>query len=332
MIVSVVIPFKNTLDRLERLLQALAQQTYPHNMIDVIIVDDASSEPVSSYMDSSLTDFRELVVLRHEASKGRAASRNAGAFIAKGDLLVFLDSDDLPTPNYILELVRAIQKCNQRCIIRANIRVHPDLITKKNYARYQDSRYIGGRIEAGKFGYDPNDLPPKFVSTNSLALLRKHFVELGGFDEDFRAYGGEDEEFGMRAWTRGFRIVYAQDALIYDFDDRMSLDRLCRRIPEYIQVSLPMLLAKCPTYVAHSLYAQITLGNTLRSRLIRAVSLGLGVIGADAILKCWLRLFDSCTWLRIPSSIYDIVLAVEVAKAACLGSRINRYPSGGIHQ
>lgn len=95
--VSVVIITKDELPRLRLCLLALARQTVHWGSdAEVIVVDDGSAVPLCS------TDLRGVPLgprlCRHETSRGRSAARNAGASLAKGRRLLFLDGDVLLSP------------------------------------------------------------------------------------------------------------------------------------------------------------------------------------------------------------------------------------------
>ncbi len=99
---SVVIRTKDEADRLRLTLQSLARQA-PR---DVVVVDDGSSDHTSVV----LADFDgklPLKVLRHPIARGRCAASNAGAAVAEGDILFFLDGDTVAGPDCLVRHVDA---------------------------------------------------------------------------------------------------------------------------------------------------------------------------------------------------------------------------------
>lgn len=89
--VTVVIPTRNRHELLERALQSAFAQDLPIH--EVIVVDEASEAPVDL--------GGEAIVVRHNQPKGPAAARNAGALRATGDVVAFLDDDDLWLPEKV---------------------------------------------------------------------------------------------------------------------------------------------------------------------------------------------------------------------------------------
>ena len=86
-LVSVVIPVFNRRDVLRRAIASVRAQTLQD--YELIVVDDGSTEPVADVLDQP-----NARLLRHDANRGAAASRNTGAQAAKGRYFAFLDSDD----------------------------------------------------------------------------------------------------------------------------------------------------------------------------------------------------------------------------------------------
>ena len=91
--VSAIIPAYNSEDTIERALTSVYAQTYP-NIIDVIVVDDGSSDGTAEVVKAKFPDVR--YVYQENAGPGRA--RNHGASLARGDYIAFLDADDAWLP------------------------------------------------------------------------------------------------------------------------------------------------------------------------------------------------------------------------------------------
>lgn len=92
--VSVVIPAYGGQDKLDLVLAALARQTYPAGLTEIIVVDNGSSPPLRLPAGTSA----RLVVCDRP---GRASARNAGLARATGDVIHWLDSDVVLTPGAV---------------------------------------------------------------------------------------------------------------------------------------------------------------------------------------------------------------------------------------
>ena len=97
MSLSVVIRSKDEADRLRLTLASLSRQTAP---AEVVVVDDGSSDHTQAVL-AEATQTAPLVVVQHDAAKGRSAASNAGARAASGDVLLFLDGDTLAGPDLV---------------------------------------------------------------------------------------------------------------------------------------------------------------------------------------------------------------------------------------
>lgn len=92
-LVSVIVPAHNRVNELQITLRSIAAQTYPH--LEVILVDDASSQDVRSVLDTlDVGSDVQKKYLRSETNIGPGAAREMGRLVAKGDFICYLDSDD----------------------------------------------------------------------------------------------------------------------------------------------------------------------------------------------------------------------------------------------
>ena len=95
--VSAVVRSKDEADRLRLTLTSLARQTVP---AEVIVVDDGSTDHTGEVLAEAAAWF-PLRVVTHTTSRGRAGAANAGAAVASGDLLLFIDGDTLANPELV---------------------------------------------------------------------------------------------------------------------------------------------------------------------------------------------------------------------------------------
>ncbi len=98
---SVVICVRNQAPRLRLVLRGLSTQTIPPT--EIIVVDDASSDEIAETLEHARSFLRstELVYVRNETALGSPGARNVGIARARGDVVLFLDSDALPGPLHV---------------------------------------------------------------------------------------------------------------------------------------------------------------------------------------------------------------------------------------
>lgn len=89
--VSVIIPVYNTGKYIERCLKSIQAQTYKN--IEIVFVDDGSTDDSGPLLDTLSSSLDNVVVI-HQENKGLSGARRSGSMKAKGEYIMFLDSDD----------------------------------------------------------------------------------------------------------------------------------------------------------------------------------------------------------------------------------------------
>lgn len=194
---SVVVPTYNRARVLRVCLASLAAQTLPREEFEVLVVDDGSTDDTESVVRA----FEGALVvryLRQPSNCGQAAARNRGIHEATGEVVVFVDSDVFPTPGF-LAAHQAIHLGRQRVVGRG-----PLLLTA----------HLDDPFRRPPLLLDPS---PAFLDTANSSVSRKHLLAVGGFDEEFRHYGWEDVDLGLRLRRLGLRRVFHRGALAYHY-------------------------------------------------------------------------------------------------------------------
>ncbi|MSN26471.1 MAG: mycofactocin system glycosyltransferase [Geobacter sp.] len=194
--VSVVIPVKDRADELKRCLASLADLSYPRHKIQIIVVDDGSSD------DSPLValEFGALVVPSGGTGRGPAAARNVGAAKATGDILAFIDSDCSASVGWLDDLIPAF---NDPAMAAVGGQVD-GMCTESTVDRYEavmSSLSIGNRERVGNSGNDTFYLP-----SCNLMVRRSAFKSSGGFKDEMHV--GEDVDLTWRLRDSGWSICY----------------------------------------------------------------------------------------------------------------------------
>lgn len=108
-LVSVIMPVYNVCHYIQKSVESVLNQTYKN--IELILIDDGSSD--GSEIECDLfekNDCRVRVV--HQLNSGVSAARNKGLSIAKGELITFIDSDDIVEQNYIELMYQEMIGCD----------------------------------------------------------------------------------------------------------------------------------------------------------------------------------------------------------------------------
>ena len=96
--ISVVIPIYNSEQFLKRCTDSVLSQSYKN--FELILVDDGSKDNSGKMCDYIASQDNRVHVI-HQENAGAGAARNAGINIAKGEYIVFVDSDDMIEPDYM---------------------------------------------------------------------------------------------------------------------------------------------------------------------------------------------------------------------------------------
>lgn len=115
-LISVIVPIYNVAPFLQRCVDSICVQTYPH--LEIILVDDGSTDGSGALCDTYTKKDPRIRVIHREQS-GPCGARNAGVKIANGQYLLFVDSDDFVHPEICQRLLDVLQKQSAqmvRCI------------------------------------------------------------------------------------------------------------------------------------------------------------------------------------------------------------------------
>lgn len=197
--ISVIIPTFNDNVGVRECLQAVAQQSYSKEFIEVIVVDNGSTPPlrVKSHYPFNLRVVRCL-------TPGSYAARNAGSAIARGEVLAFTDADCSPHADWLRSGVQGIVEGEGKWVLGGDVLFLEAQIPLSTVALYQCTT---------GFGQEGNVREKGFAATANLFCTREQFERTGPFDE--RLLSGGDREWTWRATTLGFLVRFQPDAVVY---------------------------------------------------------------------------------------------------------------------
>jgi len=212
---SVIIPTYNRCYVLWRAIQSVLRQTFPY--FELIIIDDGSQDDTAK-LAQQFTDPR-LRYFSLKKNKGASAARNVGLKKAKGELIAYLDSDNIWHNDFLEVMDKAFRrqpkkilgfcKKNYRLIIQDGEEEKPWRDEFTYTRRYFDLKRLWQRRI--------------LIDTNSLVHKRKEILALGGWDEKQKFW--EDWELTLRIsekYPRGF--FYVNRALV-DYEQKLVLDK-----------------------------------------------------------------------------------------------------------
>ncbi|MGF1478661.1 MAG: glycosyltransferase family 2 protein [Cyanophyceae cyanobacterium] len=200
--VSVIIPAYNTMKYLPETVESVLQQTFTN--FEAIVVNDASSDGVEQWVNQ-LSDPR-VKLITHAVNQGLAKTRNTGIKAAQGELLAFLDGDDLWQPTKLAQQVQLLD-------------THPEVGLIYTWVAYIDEQ---GKATGRVFKHEAEGdvwsvlVQHNIVECGSVPLVRRECLEtVGCFDPQLSQFNnGEDWDLWLRIAERyPFKVV--KEPLVY---------------------------------------------------------------------------------------------------------------------
>ncbi len=217
--ISVIVPAFNAAAYLSRCLDALNRSSVK---FELIVVDDASTDPTAI----ALMQRAGPGYLRLEENGGPAIARNAGVRKAKGELVVFIDSDVVVTPTTVSALAKVFVDEPSVDACFGSYDDAPDATGTVSSYRNLLHHYVH---QSG-----PSDATTFWAGCG--AVRREVFQGIGGYDERFQRPSIEDIELGMRLCAAGHTIrlapwIQVKHLKRWRLAEMVRVDLTCRAIP-----------------------------------------------------------------------------------------------------
>lgn len=215
---SVVVSSHNRRQHLARLLDALRAQLFSPEEFEVVVVLDGSTDGSADLLRAASTPFRLRLV--EQPHRGLAATRNTGLREAAGHLVVFLDDDLRPVPDFLAAHARAHSETRARVFVIGYC--PPDLPGAGYESLHLRAVWEDQYRRKGAAGHRWSFLD---FADGNLSFRRELLLEHGGYDERF-AGRRQDWELAVRLLDAGEAFAFARDA-----EARHALDgRLATRL------------------------------------------------------------------------------------------------------
>lgn len=211
--ISVVVPARNAATTLETQLRALADDPTAAGA-EVVVVDNGSTDDTRAVAERCLAVLPGLRIVSATGGTGVAYARNAGTAVARGDLVLYCDSDDAVRPGWVGAMAAGLR----------------------------DAALVGGVLDVDRLN-DERALalswPPDRTALARcmrylpygvgacLGVRREVWSALGGFDETYVG-GHEEVDFAWRAQHAGHHLAFAPEAIV-DYRLRASLVGVMRQ-------------------------------------------------------------------------------------------------------
>ncbi|BAJ75135.1 glycosyltransferase [Microbacterium testaceum StLB037] len=228
--VSVIVTHYDQQAELDRTLRALANQDYPADLLEIVVADDGSpSAPV--------VPRGVRVVSQPDLGFRAAAARNRGVEASTGEILCFLDADTSPEPGYLRAMSRlpallpeAVTVGRRRHADLTDVDPTAPVATVAPAVELPEPQWLLDAYARTENLLHADDRSYRYVIGAVTACSREMFDDVGGFEESFTSYGGEDWEWAHRAWQAGAVFAHVPDAVAWhdgpEWAGRPGVDRV----------------------------------------------------------------------------------------------------------
>lgn len=193
--ISVVIPVYKDWERLSQCLKALDDQKGLESRFEVLVVNNYPSDSFPEF-----PPYKFDLTLLSEIKPGSYAARNTALESAKGNWILFTDSDCIPNPNWI-QVAYDLSTSKEAELFAGKIKV---ISAQENRFSKFDQAFA---FPNEKYVREEN-----FGVTANLLVKKEIFEKVGQFNSQLMT--GGDSEFCNRAYRQDFRIKYSEDLVV----------------------------------------------------------------------------------------------------------------------
>jgi cellulose synthase/poly-beta-1,6-N-acetylglucosamine synthase-like glycosyltransferase len=201
---SVIVPAKNEEAVLPRVLNALLQQDYPAEKVEVIVAEDGSTDLTVGICAAYAARSRGRVrVVRSPGSRGKPSALNHALARCRGDIVAVFDADSIPEPDALVHAAAHFQDASVVAVQGRTLAVNSEANMLTKFVSYEEVGFFAG-YASGK------EALGLFVDLKGSCQFIRRVVleEVGGWSE---RHLSEDLELSVRLMQRGYRVKYASD-------------------------------------------------------------------------------------------------------------------------
>lgn len=206
--VSVIVPVRNGVGVIEACLLAMTEQTYPSDRLEVVVVDDESTDNTRDYVEEVAQNWladgnRPALKLVPQKWAGAGAARNRGVQESSGSVVVFTDADCEPLEYWVESIIVPFEDPGVGAVAGGYLTRQKSIVARLAQAEFEE-----------RYRFLDKHATVDIAFTHSAAVRREIFLESGGFDERM-PNNADDLELSYRLAVNGCRIVYVADAQVY---------------------------------------------------------------------------------------------------------------------
>jgi GT2 family glycosyltransferase len=221
--VSIIIPNYNGRELLGKNIPYVvkAQQNSKNKISEIIVVDDASKDDSVNFLRKS---YSQINIIKHKVNRGFPTSVNTGARMAKGEFLALLNTDVIPSRDFLVNILPLFK----------DEKVFAVSLHERGYG------YSIGKFENGFVVHEPGEESEEthetfWVNGGSGIFRREFWMKLGGFDDKlFSPFYWEDTDISYRARKRGYKLLWEPKSNVVH-EHESTTGKISKRYREKIQ-------------------------------------------------------------------------------------------------
>jgi succinoglycan biosynthesis protein ExoA len=298
--ISVILPVRNEVRSLGRLLDQLLQQNYPADRFEILVADGRSNDGTRALVEQKASAAPVSVRVVDNPGVRSGAGRNAGVMAATGEIILFIDGHcEIPSTHLLQDTVTLLDETGADCLCRPQPLI---AFSPQGVGRIiADAR--ASALGHGRDSLIYNMSHSGFVhpASSGATYRRPVFERVGMYDESFDAC--EDVEFNTRVAAAGYK-AYTDPRLSVYYEPRSSFRGLFRQMMRY-GVGRVRLARKHPECASMSQWTPAV--------LVAAIAIAIVSSAAAIALGNWV-----VAMLSFPAAMF---LLVTVAASMHLGWR-----------
>lgn len=216
---SIIIVSLNGRDRIQMPLDSLRQCELFGG--EIILVDNGSTDGLSKFVRKN---YPEVRIVRSPKNLGFAGGNNLGIMNAKGEILVLLNDDTEPEPDWLVPFEKAFREDTELGIAGCKL-IYPDKKTIQHLGGYMEpnglSKHVSYGDEVDK-GEDCRSFEVDYVTGAAFAIRRKMMKKVGILDPGFWPIYFEETDYCERAKKAGWKIKIFPESVVVHYESQTT--------------------------------------------------------------------------------------------------------------
>lgn len=298
--ISVILPVRNEVRSLGRLLDQLLQQNYPADLFEILVSDGRSTDGTQALVEQKASTAAVPLRVIDNPGIRSGAGRNAGVSAATGDIILFIDGHcEIPSTELLRDTAKLLHETGADCLCRPQPLI---AFSPRGVGRIiADARASALGHGRDSLIYNMSHSGYVHPASSGATYRRAVFERVGMYDESFDAC--EDVEFNTRVAAAGYK-AYTDPRLSVYYQPRNSFRGLFRQMMRY-GIGRVRLARKHPESASMSQWAPAV--------LVAAFAIAIVSVAAAIALGNWMA--------AVPAFPAAMFLLITIAASLHLGWR-----------